>query len=140
MCEHVRFLLRQSHISLTILFNLFSYSYFKFYVHSKTHHYYITVYDKTSAAENVSSFCSFSLNCKSFPVNYGLVNQQYKSTLKTFTVNSHFHSKCESFLLWIFPVYSVWLVIICHLLNHLAWLSRHLGLSTDQFIFVSLYS
>ena len=30
-----------------------------------------------SAGEN---FCSFSLNCKSFPANDDPVNQQYKST------------------------------------------------------------
>ena len=39
-----------------------------------------TVYRKTSAEENFRGFRGFLLNCKSFPMNYGLVNQQYEST------------------------------------------------------------
>ena len=38
-----------------------------------------TIYGKTSTAKN---FHGFSLNGESFPMNYGLVNQQYKSTAK----------------------------------------------------------
>ena len=32
------------------------------------------------AGENIRGFHDFSLNCESFPANYGFVDQQYKST------------------------------------------------------------
>ena len=48
------------------------------------------------------NFCSFPLNCESFPMNYGLVHQQYKSIQscyhESFPVNDEFHSKHEHFL------------------------------------------
>ena len=33
-----------------------------------------------SAEENFHGFCGLSLDHEPFPANYGLVNQQYKST------------------------------------------------------------
>ena len=39
-----------------------------------------TVNGKTFEGENFRGFRDFSLNCKCFPMNYGLVNWQCKST------------------------------------------------------------
>ena len=41
---------------------------------------YNTVYGKSSVGENFHGFCNFSLDRESFPVKYGLVYQQFKST------------------------------------------------------------
>ena len=44
--------------------------------------------------------CGFSLNCESFPANYGLVDQQCKSTELlqwNFTANSYFPLKTGKF-------------------------------------------
>ena len=58
------------------------------------------VYSKTFEEENLCGFRGFSLNRKSFPTNYGLVNWQYNSTSmlpKVFQQTTILHSKCEGF-------------------------------------------
>ena len=39
-----------------------------------------TVYEKMLVGENFHGFRSFSLDRESFPMNYGLIDQQYKPT------------------------------------------------------------
>ena len=63
------------------------------------------------------SFCSFSLNHQYFPVNHGLVNQQYKSTecySETFNTKSYFPLKMQKFSPMDVFLYTVLYQYGCH--------------------------
>ena len=50
--------------------------------------------------EKFMVFTVFLLNCESFPVNHGLVDQQYKTSIilrQKFFVNSHYLLKTQMF-------------------------------------------
>ena len=63
------------HTYIHTYIHTYMHTYIHTYIHTYVHTYIHTVYDKTFEVENNSP-----LNHESFPMNYGLVIQQYKTT------------------------------------------------------------
>ena len=68
----------------------------------------ITVYGKMFKVENFHGFRGFSLNCECFPMNYGLVDWQCKSTSMLPQANNNFHPKREGFTPRVFCLYGIY--------------------------------